>query len=242
MKVSPESENYLSQGTDEEPFPLERYRPRLAPTNPPPDPSAHLNEHPLTQPPKTNMPVDGAGLRALSDITVKAEIARDEILDEIASSTFSKLKKCLRSGENRPFIDALYELEHVIATTAEEVRADQLLFKSIEPARTKAAYKQLCKAMRGLAQALSRMTAQHGTEKYIRVCRKYVVRVLRIIVFHYGVRFSSKASDAWRFANSAAEADLRHGTRSKAGMGRAYQVRRRRERRIFVEGTYSRLD
>jgi hypothetical protein len=140
------------------------------------------------------MPVDGAGLRALSDITVKAEAVRDEILSEIASSTFSKLKKYLLSGENRPFINALYELEDVIAIAAEEVRANGQFFKSIQPARTKAAYKQLCKAMRGLCQALSRMTADCGREKYIRVCRKYVVRALRRIVFQYGVSIIRRRS------------------------------------------------
>lgn len=189
MSHSPDSDHHLSPSTEDEgPSALDRYLPHLKRGSKFTVKCLNrLDEHPLTQPPIINMQVDGTGLRALSDITVKAEVASDEILKEIASSAISKLKKCVRSGENRPFIDAPYELEDAIAIAAEEVREDSQLFKSIEKTRTKAAYKQLCKAMRGLAHALSRMTANHGKEKYVRICRKFVVRVLRKIVFHYGV-------------------------------------------------------
>ena len=191
MSLSPKSYHCLSPSTEDEgPFALdERYR-NLTERRESGVTfrSRRVNRHPLTQSPIANMTVDGAGLRALSDISVKAEVARDKILKEIASlSTISKLRKCLTSGKSRQFLEALYELEHAIAITAEEVRTDQELFKSIEPERTRAAYKQVCKSMRGLSRALSRMTTDCGHEKYIRICRKFVVRILRRIVFHYGV-------------------------------------------------------
>jgi hypothetical protein len=73
-----------------------------------------------------DLPVDGAGLRALRGITAKAEVTRDGILKEIAaSSTLSTLRNCLFSGESRQFVDALYELGYAVAITAEEVRTNK---------------------------------------------------------------------------------------------------------------------
>lgn len=212
MPLSPESDKYLSTD-DEGPFTLERYRARLKrksaathsnrpidrgspvkkafPIRPVPYPSVQTNNSP--PPPikpifiKKPMTVGGRGLTALAEIASKAEAARDEIIKETQSSSSVKAAKCLSSGENRRFIDALYELENVIATSAEEVDTNEVFFENIEPRRIRESWKMTGRALRALALALSRMTKECGTEKNVRICRKYVVQVLRRIAVHHGV-------------------------------------------------------
>ena len=99
-----------------------------------------------------NLPVDGAGLGALSGITAKAEVTRDEILKEIAALlTLSMSRNCLISRESRQFVDVLYELEHAITNATEEVGINKGLFQEHHAKRKSATYKQVCKAIWGVS-------------------------------------------------------------------------------------------
>ena len=227
MPLSPESDRYISTD-DEGPFTLERYRARLKRksaanhSNQPIDrgspvkeafpigPVPYLSAQMIHLPPppikqifiRKPMTVGGRGLTALAEIASKAETTREEVIKETQSSSSAKMAKCMTSGENRRFIDALYELEDVIASTAEEVDTNEIIFQNIEPRRIRASWKMAGRALQDLALALSRMTKEHSTEKNVRICRKYVVRVLTRIAFHHGVgQRGSRVT--WMFANES---------------------------------------
>jgi hypothetical protein len=141
---------------------------------------------------RRRLSVDGPVLGILADLTSKVEKALEETTNEIESK--SKLTKYL-AGENRQFVKALYDLEHFIGTTAERSRSNEPFFGSIDPSRTKTAWKQVCQALRHLSLALLRMTQECGMLKSIQVCRRYVVRVLRRIAFHFGESLQSFLAD-----------------------------------------------
>lgn len=198
----------------------------------------------VSQPTINNLPmkVDGRGLRELAEITSKAEIATDKILVEVDATMEEKCQKSFVPGELRPFIKALKVLEAAVERAAKLVQTNPMLFDGIEEERTKVAWKevtvcnsdsrsnlltdvQMVKAMRQISHAFLKMINGHGTERYIRMCRKYAVRVLRRIVFHYGVSLRSKLC---AICSPVIEPCNWHGGRSSANMERANTLRRRR--------------
>lgn len=151
-----------------------------SPPTPPPHPSfPMLNNKPI--------PMQGHGLRSLADIAVKAEVVMTKIQEELAASKAAKICRSIAFAEHRGFIRALYDLEQTIAGTAVAVEENIDLFRNIDTKRTTISFKDVSKAMRELCRPLQRMAVDCGHKKYVRICRKYVVRVLRRMVHHYEV-------------------------------------------------------